>query len=66
VALGEQRDELRLGAVRVLELVDEDVPVAGLERSRAAAESRSSWSASETWSPKSIAPCSRRSVVYRA
>src|SRR5205085_9556424 len=31
MSLGNDRDELRLGAVRVLELVDEDVPEASLD-----------------------------------
>ena len=31
VALGKEADELRLGAVRVLEFVDEDVPEPGLD-----------------------------------
>ena len=57
VPLGERRDELGLGAVRVLELVDEDVPEAA-RRSRAGrpATSRTSRSASATWSPKSMQP----------
>jgi hypothetical protein len=63
--LGEERDELRLRPVRVLELVDEDVPEAAWIRSRAAADSRTSRSASATWSPKSMSPC-REEVLVRA
>ena len=64
VALGDERDELRLGPVRVLELVHQHVPEPLLDLFPCRGDSRRSRSASETWSPKSTAPFAASSSWY--
>ena len=58
-------DQLRLGPVGVLELVDQDVAEASGDGGPAAAESRTSRSARATWSPKSMQPFSASSSLVR-
>ena len=61
VRLGEQRDELRLGPVRVLELVDEDVPEARCSTSRGRRRLAEEPQREATWSPKSMNPAASSS-----
>ena len=64
--LGESRDELGLGPVRVLELVDEHVAKAAGDRRPRRGDVRTSRSASATWSPKSMQPLAAISSWYVA
>ena len=68
VAMGvaQQGDELRLGPVRVLELVDQDVPEPAGDRRPGGRRAAHRRRASATWSPKSMQPLAAMSDWYVA